>query len=147
VLPKQFLKKKTTLSVLALCQQAAALRLPFLARLENLASSGQLVTITKEADPEAQALVIGNAVGSLTITPNERIVKIPPEKIEHAFADWKRIRSSGEARAVLKLDGKNLTTWGHLAPGMERTRLHQFVLPPAVAEHSMFAELSAAAAT
>ena len=147
VLPKQFLKKKTTLAVLGLCQQAAAVRLPFLTRLENLVSSGQLVTITKEADPEAQALVIGNAVGSLTITPSERIVKIPPEKIEHAFADWKRIRSSGEARAVLKLDGKNLTTWGHLGPSMERTRLHQFVLPSVAAEQSMFAEIAEVAAT
>ncbi|HQV05104.1 DUF927 domain-containing protein [Novosphingobium sp.] len=147
VLPKQFRSKTTVLAVLDAFRQTATARLPFLTRLESLISSGKLVTITKEAEPEAQALAIGNALGSLTMKVGERIAKIPPEKIEQAFPDWKRIRGTAEVRAALKIDGKNLATWGHLAPGMERTRLHQFVLPPAPAEQSMFAGIAEAAAT
>jgi hypothetical protein len=138
VLPARFPRKSATLAVLDMYHQAETARLPFLSRLENLIASGELVTITNEADSAAQALVIGNALGSLTIKANERIAKIPPEKIEHAFSDWKRIRGTDEVRALLKRDGKNLTTWGHLAPGLERIRLHQFVLPPVAAEQSMF---------
>ena len=143
VLPERFPRKSTTLAVLDMYRQAETARLPFLSRLENLIASGQLVTVTNNVDPAAQALAVENALGSVTIKASEWIVKILPEKIEQAFADWKRIRSTDEVRAILKLDGKNLTTWGHLAPGMERVRLHQFVLLPAATEESMFAGMSA----
>lgn len=143
VLPANFPRKAATLAVLDMYRQATTARLPFLSRLDNLIASERLVTITDEANPEAQAIAVKNALGSLTIKAGERIVKILPEKIEQAFADWKRIRGTDDVRTFLKLDGKNLTTWGQLAPGMERIRLHQFVLPPAAVEQSMFAGMSA----
>lgn len=134
VLPSGFPYEQIALAVLDLLGQAEGERQPFLKRLEDLVISGKLVTITEGADPAVQANAVSTALGTLTVKAGKRIIKIAPTKIEEAFPDWQRIKHTDDVRGPegpLKLDGKNLTTWGRLAPGMERIRLHQFTLPVA----------------
>jgi Domain of unknown function (DUF927) len=120
VLPSGFPYEDIALTVFDLIRKAEGERQPFLMRLEGLAASGKLVTITEGADPAVQANAVGTAIGTLTNRPGGRVIKIAPDKVEEAFLDWKRIKQTDDVRGPegpLKLDGKNLTTWGRLAPG------------------------------
>ncbi|OYU34659.1 DUF927 domain-containing protein [Novosphingobium sp. PASSN1] len=132
VLPPKFPCKQLALDAFDRYRSAQAAQVPFLARLEHLIASGQLLVVTDETDPSAQAHAAKEASGTLTLKPTVRIIKIAPDKIAVVFPNWNRLKYSPEVRALLKVDGKNLAVWGKLAPGTERIRLFQFELPPEV---------------
>lgn len=128
----------TALAVHDLHRGMSLARPQFTDRLHALASDSRLVVITPEVDETTQSAAAMAALATITVKGGKRIIKIRPAKIEEAFEDWKSIRNTPDVRAVLKVDGKNLATWGTLAPGMKRERLHQFVLPHARDEQSTF---------
>lgn len=132
ILPPRFRCRKAARAVLELC--AANRRIahePFVARLERLAASGDLLVIDPNADQAEQARKAEAAVGTVTAKASGRLIKLAPENVNRAFSDWARLKRSAEVRAVLRVDGKNLASWGNLAPGTERRRLFQFLLPAA----------------
>lgn len=129
VLPHGFRCKTAALAALELCGTRHAEREPFLARLERLAASGDLLVIDPNADRAEQARKAEAALGTLTVKANGRLIKLAPDKVHRAFSDWEHLKRSAEVRAILRIDGKNLASWGSLAPGTERKRLFHFLLP------------------
>lgn len=136
-LPRQFMCKRLSLEAFDHYRRTQADLVPFVARLEALIASGQIVALSPETDRALQAEAVSNALGTMAARPTNRIVRIAPDCILKAFPDWSRIKTSPEVGAVLKKDGKNFATWGKLAPGMERIRLFQFELP-LMAETTLF---------
>lgn len=132
ILPSGFNCKVPAFAALRLAHAAEVVSVPFETRLQELVESGRLVTLDRDANLEVQAYAVRGAIGTLTIKPSVRIIRIPQDKIRSAFPDWDAIKGYPEVRALLKVDGKNLCVKARLAPGIDRVRLFEFVLPPAV---------------
>lgn len=143
ILPARFPCMSAALAALGMCQDAQAEAQPFHERMEDLISSGKLVTIDKGANASVLAQAALAALGTIVTKPTGRVVRISPAKIAQAFPDWERIKRAEDVRALLKVDGKNLAVWGQLAPGTERIRLFKFELPLAE-EPTLFSDAGTA---
>lgn len=128
ILPTNFCRSNL-MAVLDLCVCNDHAEKSFADRLEELVVSRRLIPVDKKGDAASQCGAIGDALGTITIKADCRVIKISPGMILSAFPDWERIKRTDQVREVLKVDGKNLAAWGRLAHGMERERLFQFVLP------------------
>lgn len=140
ILPPFFKAWRTAMAAWTLYTQAQRTPIPFRDRLEHLVADGDVVQLHDGAAAGSQADAVSAALGSVSIKPGGRIVRVWSSKIGEAFHDWSSIRATNEVRVLLQPDGKNLATWGHMAPGLPRSRDFQFKLPVAV-EGSLFAEV------
>jgi hypothetical protein len=128
-LPKAFRPMDAVLSCMQLWRDTLAPPKPFVERLRELIDAGRIITITPGADPEAQRRGAQIALGALHSMATCDEVRMRADMVLVAFSDWDQIKKTEGVRACLKVDGKNLRAWSHLAPGMERERLYCFKLP------------------
>lgn len=137
ILPQSFKASSAALLACTLFSQGQRIPISFRDRLENLIADGAVVHLNAASQSDTQAEAVNAALGSVSLKPSGRIIRVWYSKIYEAFHDWASIKGTDEVRAFLQRDGNNLATWGHMAPGLARSRDFQFKLPTVV-EGSLF---------
>lgn len=131
VLPSKVLMWTATRRTYHLYKRGGPSFVPFHDRLVELVASERVMKVPEKCSVLPRREVLAG-IGTLHINNRYRELRIPQNRIDEAFPDWRQIRTSGPVRDFLVgEEGKRGQdkSYARLAPGFARERLYCFRLP------------------